>query len=118
MSTSSTRTSRPQTNLRNVRKLLASYMAAAEQPELCRRIRVERERLRDDWKAEHPGEKGNPYTQEALARRLTLTLKAYRAYEDQREPSRSRAREIARELGLPEDHFDGSDSMVALREEG
>jgi transcriptional regulator with XRE-family HTH domain len=91
-------------------------MEEATAPELCRRIRAERKRLKDEWAAAHPGDRGNPYTQEAMAHKLELSLKAYRAYEADREPSRPRTREIARALDLPEDHFDQG-SLDALRAE-
>jgi transcriptional regulator with XRE-family HTH domain len=67
-------------------------MPAAEAPALCRRIREAR------LNSAH-------VSQEEAARRLGLSLKAYRAYEVFREPSIRRLREIARAFGLDENHF-------------
>lgn len=99
MGTSSTRTDRPQTNARNLRKLLLDVMAAAEPPPLSQRIREAREDL--------------GISQEEAARRLHLSLKGYTAYERFREPKPTRAREIARAFGLDENYFLSSPPDVA-----
>jgi transcriptional regulator with XRE-family HTH domain len=81
-------------------------MPAAEAPPLCRRIRDARLNFAH-------------VSQEEAARRLGLSLKAYRAYEVFREPSIRRLREIARAFGLDEDYFlvtDGSDPGSAAFE--
>jgi transcriptional regulator with XRE-family HTH domain len=70
-------------------------MSAADAPALCRRIRDAR------LSVAH-------ISQEEAARRLGLSLKAYRAYEVFREPSIRRLREIAEAFGLGEEHFLGS----------
>lgn len=67
-------------------------MSAVEAPALCRRIRAARLGVAH-------------VSQEEAARRLGLSLKAYRAYELFREPSIRRLREIARAFGLEEDYF-------------
>lgn len=67
-------------------------MPAAEAPALCRRIRDARLSVAR-------------ISQEEAARRLGLSLKAYRAYEVFREPSLRRLREIALAFGLDEEHF-------------
>lgn len=67
-------------------------MSAADAPALCRRIRDAR------LKVAH-------ISQEEAARRLGISLKAYRAYEVFREPSLRRLREIARTFGLGEEYF-------------
>ena len=67
-------------------------MSATDSPPLCRRIRAAR------LGAAH-------ISQEEAARRLGLSLKAYRAYEVFREPSLRRLREIAGAFGLPEGYF-------------
>jgi transcriptional regulator with XRE-family HTH domain len=64
-------------------------MAAADAPALCRRIRDARLSVAR-------------ISQEEAARRLGLSLKAYRAYELFREPSIRRVREIANAFGLHE----------------
>jgi transcriptional regulator with XRE-family HTH domain len=71
-------------------------MPAADAPALCRRIRDAR------LSVAH-------ISQEEAARRLGISLKAYRAYEVFREPSIRRLREIARAFGLDEEHFVASD---------
>jgi transcriptional regulator with XRE-family HTH domain len=67
-------------------------MSAADAPALCRRIRDAR------LSVAH-------ISQEEAARRLGISLKAYRAYEVFREPSVRRLREIARAFGLDEEYF-------------
>jgi transcriptional regulator with XRE-family HTH domain len=81
-------------------------MSAADAPALCRRIREARLRVAH-------------ISQEEAARRLGLSLKAYRAYEVFREPSIRRLREIAAVFGLAEEHFlegNGSDPGSAAFE--
>lgn len=82
-------------------------MPAADAPALCRRIRDAR------LSVAH-------ISQEEAARRLGLSLKAYRAYEVFREPSIRRLREIAGAFGLDEDYFlasDGADGETAAFEQ-
>jgi transcriptional regulator with XRE-family HTH domain len=67
-------------------------MPAAEAPALCRRIRDARLNVAH-------------VSQEEAARRLGLSLKAYRAYEVFREPSIRRLRAIAEAFGLDEAYF-------------
>lgn len=81
-------------------------MPAAEAPVLCRRIRDARLRVAH-------------ISQEEAARRVGLSLKAYRAYEVFREPSIRRLREIALAFGLEENYFvvtNGSDPGSAALE--
>lgn len=114
MSTSSTRTNSPQTNLRNVRKLLRQVMEAADQhegndvPVICQRVRQLREKQVD--------EDGKVLSQEKAAQRLSLSLKAYRAYELFREPSRRRLRDIALAFGETEDYFERLEINEEVRE--
>jgi len=101
----------PQTNLRNLRKILDRTMAEAEKalrepPAVCRHIRELRLERREHWKAEHPGEKGNPFTQENVAPRVGVTRDQYVKYEKNVEPSLERLRAIAGAFGLPGDYFD------------
>src|SRR5690242_14721791 len=62
-----------------------------EPPVLCKRIRDARENA--------------DLSQEEAARRLNLSLNAYRAYETFREPKPPRLRQIAKIFGLDEDYF-------------
>src|SRR5919197_1149611 len=71
-------------------------MSAANAPPLCRRIRSARLSVAQ-------------ISQEEAARRLGISLKAYRAYEVFREPSVRRLREIARAFGVDEEYFLASD---------
>lgn len=82
-------------------------------PALCLRIRSARERLQEQWKATHPGERGNPYTQEKVANRMGITTGAYGAFERYREPDMQRQREIAAALGLDEDYFSPSADLAS-----
>ena len=59
---------------------------------MCRRIREARETIAE-------------ISQEEAARRLSLSLKGYRAYETFRKPSPRRLREIAAAFGLSDDYF-------------
>lgn len=109
MGKSSTGKGATATKVRSLRTLLAEAMTvaaeAAETPAICARIRQTRERLKDQWSSEHPGERGNPFTQEAVASRLDATVKTYRSYEATTEPKSWRLREIAVALGLDGDYF-------------
>lgn len=67
-------------------------MSAVDAPALCRRIRAARLSIAH-------------VSQEEAARRLGLSLKAYRAYELFREPSIRRLREISQAFGLDENYF-------------
>ena len=73
----------------------------ASQPAICRRIREVRERSLG-------------ISQEEAARRLGISLKAYRAYETFREPKISRLRQIAAAFGLDETFFAGSPVPVPV----
>jgi transcriptional regulator with XRE-family HTH domain len=77
------------------------YVQKYERPLICARIQAERMRLRDTYMG--PG--GNPFTQEAVARRVPTTLKTYRTWERNIEPDFKRLRQIAAALELPEDYF-------------
>jgi transcriptional regulator with XRE-family HTH domain len=82
-------------------------MSAVDAPALCRRIRAARLNVAH-------------VSQEEAARRLGLSLKAYRAYELFREPSVRRLREIATAFGLDEDYFlapNGGDSRPTAFEQ-
>jgi transcriptional regulator with XRE-family HTH domain len=109
MSTSSTCSPSPETSVRKLRTFLGELMAqGASTPAICQRIRETRERLQEQWKADHPGERGNPFTQEKVAGRIGqdgITVGAYGAFERYREPDMQRLREIAQALGLDEDYF-------------
>jgi transcriptional regulator with XRE-family HTH domain len=87
-------------------------------PPICAFIRETRERLKEEAKAEGGLDAAHEFSQEAVARRVGpkgLSLKAYRAYEKDREPGFARRREIAVALGLKEDYFEGDGSLSALR---
>jgi transcriptional regulator with XRE-family HTH domain len=83
-------------------------MSAVDAPALCRRIRAARLNVAH-------------VSQEEAARRLGLSLKAYRAYELFREPSVRRLREIAKAFGLEEDYFlaanDGATGAAAFEQQ-
>lgn len=87
--------------------------ASTERPALSQRIWQTRIRLRDEWTHEHPKERGNPFTQEAMAARVGVTLGAYGAWERAKEPKPARLREIALALGLDEDYFLPSGDLTA-----
>lgn len=82
-------------------------------PAISQRIKTTRERLQKQWKADHPGQPGNPFSQEEMARRIGVTLGAYGAWERHREPDLQRLREIAGALGLDEDYFSPSGDLTA-----
>lgn len=105
MSTSSARTERPQTQARILRRL-RRYMAEQFAPPVCARIRATRERLKQEALEAGGREAAREFSQERVAQRVGLSLKAYRAYEAAREPQWARRREIARALGLDENYFE------------
>lgn len=113
MSTSSIRSAGAATNLRSVRSFLADLMEASERPAICQRIHSVRDGLKQQWELEHPGERGNPFTQEQVARRIGITLSAYGRFERTREPNLSRLRQIAVALFLDEDYFLPSGDLTA-----
>lgn len=118
MSTSSTRTNSPQTNLRRLRRLLTDAMEAAEEtPAICIRIRKRREELyeRDKEIAVRERRK-NEFSQERLAQKIGVSLKAYRSYEAFREPPREKRRRIAVALELPENFFDPAEISEQVRQ--
>lgn len=108
-----------ETSVRKLRTFLDELMVeAGEQgqvPAVSRRIRQTRERLHAEWKADHPGERGNPFTQEKVAGRIGVTLGAYGSWERGRvEPDLARLRQIAVALYLDEDYFSpGGDLATA-----
>jgi transcriptional regulator with XRE-family HTH domain len=109
MTTASTPTKSPQTKLRTLRRLLEETMTQAGQtPPICFRIRELRERLKD--------QQGGEYSQEKVAQRVGVSLKAYRAYEDFREPNADKRRRIALALGQPEDYFEPHEVTEQVRE--
>jgi transcriptional regulator with XRE-family HTH domain len=91
--------------LRKVRTLLAECMEGPPPP-ICARIRETRERLKQE--AQEQGGRGaaTEYSQEQVAHRVGVSLKAYRAYETSREPNYQRRQAIARALGLSDDYFE------------
>jgi transcriptional regulator with XRE-family HTH domain len=117
MDTVKAHTKTPQTNLRNLRKILTEAMASASTPPICARIRETRERLLDQAKAEGGREAAAEFSQEAVARRVGVSLGAYRAYEFSREPDYERRQQIARALGFSEDYFEVSDGETKLLRE-
>jgi transcriptional regulator with XRE-family HTH domain len=122
MSTSSTLTRKTATERRTLRRLRA-LLVEQFAPPVCARIRAKREAVRQEALARGDKDKARDYTQEGMARRLHLSLRAYRAYEKDREPSYSRRLAIARSLGLPSDYFEtvkaspGIEEMESLRQE-
>lgn len=106
MTTSSTRTPSPQTTARSLRKLLIGYMESP--PPICAWIRGTRDRLKEEARIDGGATAATEFSQEAVARRIGVTLKAYRAWETNREPNRARRRQIARALGLEEDYFEAT----------
>ncbi len=81
---------------------------AGEPPAICRRIR----RLRDSLKEQF----GSDFSQESVARRVGISLKAYRAYESFREPRGERLKQIAVALGQDEDYFSRADVTEEVRQ--
>jgi transcriptional regulator with XRE-family HTH domain len=88
----------------------------AELPAISRRIRETRERLQKQWERDHPGKRGNPFTQANVAARVGatgITAKAYGDFErGKTEPSLLRLRETALALGLDEDYFMPTGDLV------
>lgn len=112
MSTSSTRTKDPQTEMRKVRTFLDDLMAGVRTPPICRRIReLREERFELDKQAAREERRANRFSQEAMAQRVGVSLKAYRAYEDTREPDYERRQAIAAALDLPDDFFENQISQ-------
>jgi transcriptional regulator with XRE-family HTH domain len=72
-----------------------------------------RNHLKAQWELEHPGQRGNPFTQEQVAQRIGITLSAYGRFERTREPNLARLRQIAVALGLDEDYFLPSGDLTA-----
>lgn len=108
--TSSTRTESPQTIVRKLRTFLDEQMAeAALIPPICGRIRATRDDLKDRY--------GNEYSQEKVAARTGVSLKAYRAYETFREPNYERRQAIARALNLDPDYFESGASLARVEEQ-
>lgn len=122
MSTSSTlprKTATERRTLRRLRALLVEQFA----PPICAQIKSKRKALRDDALARGNKDKARDLTQEGMARRLHLSLRAYRFYEKDREPSYTRRLQIAKALGLAADYFEtvknspSTGEMEALRGE-
>jgi transcriptional regulator with XRE-family HTH domain len=91
-------------------------------PPICERIRELRdERFERDKEDARRERRPNRFSQEAMAHRVGVSLKAYRAYEETREPDYGRRRAIALALELPEDYFESqvsrSQEIRDLREE-
>jgi transcriptional regulator with XRE-family HTH domain len=99
-----------------LRRLLEEVMQAASSsagvPPICERIRDKREELQQRWQADHPGQRGNPYTQENVAHAIGVTRDAYRKFETVREPSLERLRQIATAFGLDEDWFQPTGNLT------
>lgn len=77
-------------------------------PAICLRIAEERRRLKREWELSHPDVRPgtqNPFTQEAIAKRVPVTLKTYRTWESTVEPSFTRLRQLAKAMRLPPNHF-------------
>jgi transcriptional regulator with XRE-family HTH domain len=85
-----------------LRKLLLDAMAAADPPLICQQVRHAREQAE--------------LSQEEAARRLHMSLGGYAAYERDREPKRSRLRQIAKAFELPEDHFERQEPATGTAE--
>lgn len=117
MGSSSVYSAAVETTPRKLRTLLVELMESAGEnegrPAICRRINETRRRQQERWKADHPGERENPYTQEAVARRIGVTLGAYGAWERTREPELFRLRQIAVALGLDEDYFSPTGDLAS-----
>jgi transcriptional regulator with XRE-family HTH domain len=96
-----------------VHSFFADLMKASERPAICQRIKAVRTQRMADWDLEHPGERGNPYTQEQVAQRIGITLGAYGQFERTREPNLARLRQIAVALFLDEDYFLPSGDLTA-----
>lgn len=122
MTTSNADSPTLETQTRKLRTFLTDVMAAAgdDTPAICKRIRQTRERLYQEWTAEHGTKRGNPFTQEKVARRIVsaedpqgITVGAYGAFERFREPSLERLRQIAFAFNLDEDYFLPSSDLAS-----
>lgn len=97
-------------------------MADIRRPPICKRISDLRKGLfaRDKGPAREE-RRSNNFSQEAVARQIGVSLKAYRAYELNREPDYERRQAIAQALELPSDYFEGpftqNQELASLREE-
>lgn len=104
------------TNVRTLRTFLERTMSEAEKslatPTICTRIRELREERKERWAADHPKERGNPFTQENVAPKVGVTRDQYRKYETTQEPSMKRQRQIALALGLQKDYFEATGSLA------
>lgn len=108
-----------ETSVRKVRTFLSDLMEAAgdtsEIPAISRRIRKARERKHDEWEAEHGTGRGNPFTQEAVAHRIGVSLSGYGNWErGKTEPALARLRQIAVALGLDEDYFSPTGDLASV----
>ena len=79
--------------------------AATPAPPISQWVRRTRERLQKEWSAKQGAERGNPFTQEAVARRVGVTLKTYNLWENHRVPRPHRLRQIATALWLDAEYF-------------
>lgn len=85
-----------------------------EIPAISLRIRKARERKHDEWSAEHGTERGSPYTQEAMARTIGLSLSGFGNLErGKTEPKLQRLRQIAVALGFDEDYFSPTGDLAS-----
>jgi transcriptional regulator with XRE-family HTH domain len=84
-------------------------------PPVCARIRETRERLKEEAKAQGGATAAKEFSQEQVAHRVGVSLKAYRAFEDFREPSYDRRQAIAKALGFSEDYFEMSGQVEAAQ---
>lgn len=93
------------------------------EPPFCKRLRSIRDAKREEALAAGDAERARQLTQEGMAKAIGVTLKAYRAYEKDREPDHLRRRDIARALGMEQDAFETatlvvtSDQIESLRQE-
>lgn len=78
----------------------------ASPPPICAWIRATRTELKEKAQAEGGQEAASFFSQEKVAARVGVSLKAYRFFEKTREPSYERRLAIARALGLKEDYFE------------
>lgn len=122
MGTASAGTNLTATERRTLRRLRA-LLAEQFVPPICAQIRAARERLRQEALARGDREAAREFTQERIAQKIHLTTKAYRAYEEHREPKLHRRQEIARALGLDASYFESAaadsrqQEIALLREE-
>lgn len=122
MGTSSAGTRLTATDRRTLRKLRALLVEQFVSP-VCKRIRETREQLRKEARERGDSKRARELTQEGIARAIHVTVKAYRAYEDSREPNYLRRRQISEALGLDPDFFEAyvpnreAEDLAALRGE-